>query len=103
MGWCGRRVRAAFRSPEQNHMIGRFWMRMALGSVGMALFQVETHANPADGPSRHDNKLMDQLGADFTKPKLPEWMVEFWCMPDIEGLMHKSEWDRTVLACAYMN
>ena len=84
-------------------MIGRFWMQVTLGNVGMTLFQVETHANPIDGPSRSDNSLMGELGADFMKPKLPELMLELWCLPDIEELMHKCELDKTVLACAYMN
>ena len=46
----------------------------------MRVFYVESKANPADGPSRHDLQLLWALAAVEVAPRLPEWIFDIWSL-----------------------
>ena len=71
-------VRAASRSPEMNRMVCHLWLYTSRRQIDLRLFYVESKANPADGPSRHDLQLLWELAAVEVQPLLPAWIFDIW-------------------------
>jgi hypothetical protein len=59
-------------------MIGHFWLQLARNGTSFRAGQVESAANPADGPPRENLLLMQALGARYVEPVLPAWTSKLW-------------------------
>lgn len=57
--------------------VGRFWLEVAKAGVFFHVARVESAANIADGPTREDLILLQQLKAQFVPPRLPDWVHDF--------------------------
>ena len=58
-------------SPKEDSckLVGDYWLRAAARRMNVYIDRVESKSNIADGPSRWDFKLLEQLGAVFHQPK----------------------------------
>ncbi len=58
-------------SPKEDSckLVGDYWLRAAARRMNVYIDRVESKSNIADGPSRWDFKLPEQLGAVFHQPK----------------------------------
>ena len=50
-------------------IVGDYWLRLAKLKCFSYIDRVESKSNPADGPSRGDASLMNELEAIFTSPQ----------------------------------
>jgi hypothetical protein len=71
-------LKGSSKSPETNEMIGQFWLQLARNGTSFRAGQVESAANPADGPTRENLLLMQALGARYVEPVLPAWKSKLW-------------------------
>ena len=69
------------KALEINLPIGRFWLAMAKHRIGFYAARVESKANIADGPTRHDLSEVEELGAQWCEPTLPSWAYDLWSIP----------------------
>ena len=51
-------VRAASRSPEMNRMVCHLWLFTSRRQIALRVLYIESKANPAGGPRRHDLLLL---------------------------------------------
>ena len=68
-------VNGSAGAEDQNMLIGRSWLEVCRLDIGLMVYRVETHANPADEPTREDDDkchVMKSLGAVWREPRLPE-------------------------------
>jgi hypothetical protein len=63
---------------DANNLVGRLWMALAKAGTGFFLNRVESKANPADEPSRDQEKLVGELGANFRASVVPDWLWTIW-------------------------
>ena len=86
-------------SQDANNIIGRLWMEMASSDTAFYIAQVETAANGSDEVTRVENsKLVEELGATWMEPCIPEWFNCVWRVPDMNMAPgHHSEFQALVL------
>lgn len=82
-GVMGGFIKGASRQPETNLMMGKFWLRAAARKQAVNFWRVESKANIADGPTRHDLELLQELGAQEREPVWPDWFFDLWAPPSI--------------------
>jgi hypothetical protein len=63
---------------DANNLVGRLWMALVKAGTGFFLNRVESKANPADEPSRDQEKLVGELGANFRASVVPDWLWTIW-------------------------
>jgi len=68
-------------ADDLNAVVGKLWLEIAAESIAMHVVRVESLANIADGPTRESTELLDELGAVFVTPVLPDWARDVWSMP----------------------
>ena len=69
------------QAGDVNALVGSFWLyigRMQMAWHGLRVFV----ANPGDDPSRDDDELAAELGAQFLSPVWASWLTDFWQTPD---------------------
>ena len=74
-------------AADINVVIGRSWLQLCQLGVGFHVNQVESAANLADEPSRLRRKVPDRLGAVWTAPLLPTWILDIWKHPGLDDTM----------------
>ena len=78
-------VNGSADAESQNMFIGRSWLEVCRLDNGLMVYRVETHANPADEPTREEDEkcyVMKSLGAVLREPRLPEWAEQVWSALD---------------------
>ena len=70
--------KASGGSPEVAHLVSHVWKTCALRHVVMYVARVESHANVADAPSRHDFQGVSALRATFVPAVLPASAQDIW-------------------------
>ena len=68
-------------ADDLNNAVGQVWLDMAEAGIALHVLRVESLANVADGPTRHDLSLLSELGAEFVEPVLPSWVYNLWAWP----------------------
>ena len=63
MGVVGSLLKGSASHCDANLVIAKTWLRLAAMNVAFAINYVHTKANVADGPSREDYTLVEDLGA----------------------------------------
>ena len=71
-------LKGSSKSPEANVMVGRMWLNLCCTQTVLFCQRVESKANIADGPTRHDFSEVSRLGATFVEPKLPAFVKQLW-------------------------
>ena len=66
---------------DLNMGIGKTWLMIAGAGLALHVVRVESNANVADGPTRDDLSFLEELGADFVDPILPDWVRHLWQWP----------------------
>lgn len=66
---------------DLNMGIGKTWLMIAEAGLALHVVRVESNANIADGPTREDLGPMEEVGADFVNPVLPDWVRQLWHWP----------------------
>ena len=93
--WCDNQgvvaslVKGANRVTDANLVIAQFWLWIAKMEVDFEANQVHTHSTVADGPTRERLDIIAELNAQFTGPRLPNMLLDFWSFPqrtDLFGL-----------------
>ena len=80
-GVLGGILRGSSVAADLNQAIGFLWLDVAKAGVGLHCERVESHANIADGPTREFLRLVEELGAVFVEPRLPDWCHKLWEFP----------------------
>ena len=71
-------------NEECNMVIGKLWLAVAELDTDLHVARVESKANIADGPSRDDISMLNQLQAVYVEPVLPQWIHDLWhCQPNV--------------------
>ena len=68
-------------AADVNSAVGRIWLDMAKHRVALHVVRVESAANIADGPTRESTELLEELGAIWVPPRLPQWVTSLWDSP----------------------
>ena len=63
---------------KQNVRVGKLWLGLYQSQVALFCQRVESKANIADGPTRHDFAQVQAIGAVFSEPRLPEFVQKVW-------------------------
>ena len=63
-------------SPDLNNIAGGVMYELSSHLLRAHFSYVESAANLADGPSRNDLRLMQQVGAREVEPVLPAWAID---------------------------
>ena len=66
-----------------NMVIAQLWLFLGTIAARPHFVRVESKANIADGPSRGDLVLMEQLNARFVVPALPSWLCDIYAFGDV--------------------
>ena len=61
---------------DVNLAIGQIWLDLARMRIAFGAARVESRANIADGPTRDQFTLLQELKAIFFEPALPNWLDE---------------------------
>ena len=69
-------------NTECNLLIGKVCLHLASVDCDLHVGRVESKSNIADGPTREDLSLLEQLEAVFVSPILPEWISDIWHVKD---------------------
>ena len=76
-------LKGASRAPEMCIAAGHIWLKSVALETAMWFGRVESKANLADGPTRCDLRVLEELGAFEVESVLPEWMSELWVLPAV--------------------
>ena len=79
-GVLGSLLRGSSKAPEVNILTGKIWLHPAEWSWAPVWARVESAANIADGPSRHDFTQVESLEAVLFAPVLPKWLSNLWIL-----------------------
>ena len=71
-------VHGTLLAPEANEIVGRPWLNVAAQQVALFSQRVESKANIADGPTRHDLSEVSKLGSTFLEPCMPAFIDKVW-------------------------
>ena len=77
-GVLGSCVKGSSDGPEINLCVGRLWLHIAFLCCEVVFVRVESKANVADGPTRDDLTLLQDLSASESQAKLPGWLRDLW-------------------------
>ena len=67
-------------SDDMNFLLGELWLFLANAGSARFVERVESKANVADGPTRHDLSFVSRSRAVFREPRWPEWTQAVWQM-----------------------
>ena len=76
-------------ATDANLVIAPFWLWIVKMEVDFEVNHVHTHSTVADGPTRERLDIIAELNAQFTEPRLPNLLLDFWSFPqraDLFGL-----------------
>ena len=85
-GVLGAVLRGGSAVADANLIVGKLWLEVARMQISLYLHRVESKANIADGPTRYDFGMLEELGAQYVVPVLPEWMCDLWRVPSLADL-----------------
>ena len=68
-------------------MVARMWHEAAVQRWGLLFRRVESKANLADGPTRDDFSHLQDLGAEWKEPQMPDWFCFLWSLVPVEHLL----------------
>ena len=91
-GVLGSLLKGSSSAPEANMLTGRIWLHAVEWSRAPIWARVESAANIADGPSRHDFTHVESLKAELVAPALPQWISTLWVLVVVTA--HERKWKR---------
>ena len=68
-------------AEDINMSVGKMWLDFAHYKIAFYGVRVESKANVADGPTRDEISILEQLGATFREPRFPAWVRDIWSFP----------------------
>ena len=71
-------VKGSCTALDMNQAIGYVWLQVAELNLGLLGLRVESKANIADGPTREYLDLLNERGAQYCVPALPNWCFDLW-------------------------
>ena len=71
-------ISGSSQAGDVNALVGSFWLYIGRMQMAWHGLRVDTVANPGDDPSRDDDELAAELGAQFLSPVWPSWLTDFW-------------------------
>ena len=80
-GVLGGLIKGSCTAMDMNQAIGYVWLNVAELNLGLFGLRVESKANIADGPTREYLDFLDELGAQYRVPALPNWCYDLWEFP----------------------
>lgn len=66
--------------PESFACIGKLWLELSSSQTDLHCARVESAANIADGPTREQFELLEQLKAEWVSPRFPFWFERLWSL-----------------------